>query len=220
MASRNRRQSRFQSLRFTEAAMPRSAIHQRRRARDRCRVQRCAATGEIGEIVIHGPQVFVGYWGHEDATEKAFVTIDDKRFLRTGDLGYRDEDGYFFIMDRLKRMINASGYKVWPAELEAVMFHHPGYRRFVSSVSAIRIAAKLSRPWCAQEAWDELTEQNIIDGRERRSARTRRPALLSLWKRCQKMRPARSCGVSFRMPSYRDPLRHRRRSEISRESLK
>src|SRR6266852_2691772 len=49
-------------------------------------------------------------------------------------------------------------------------------------------------------------------GRERRSARTRRPALLSLWKRCQKMRPARSCGVSFRMPSYRDPLRHRRRS--------
>ncbi|MEM5398434.1 AMP-binding enzyme, partial [Staphylococcus gallinarum] len=54
-----------------------------------------------------------------------FVEIDGKRFLRTGDLGWMDEDGYFFMADRLKRMINASGYKVWPAEVEAMMYHHP-----------------------------------------------------------------------------------------------
>lgn len=84
------------------------------------------AVGDHGEVVVHGPQVFRGYWRSPDATEQAFITIDGKRFLRTGDLGYQDEDGYFFITDRLKRMINASGYKVWPAELEALMFRHPG----------------------------------------------------------------------------------------------
>ncbi len=122
------------------------------------------ATGEIGEIVIHGPQVFVGYWGHEDATEKAFVTIDGKRFLRTGDLGYRDEEGYFFIMDRLKRMINASGYKVWPAELEAVMFHHPGIQEVcVIGVSDSYRGETVKAVVVRKRAWDELTEQNIID---------------------------------------------------------
>jgi fatty-acyl-CoA synthase len=49
---------------------------------------------------------------------------DGKRFLRTGDLGYADEDGYFFLVDRLKRMINVSGFKVWPAELEAMLHQH------------------------------------------------------------------------------------------------
>ena len=51
--------------------------------------------------------------------------IDGKRFLRTGDLAHVDEDGYFFMTDRLKSMINALGYKVWPAEVEALMNHHP-----------------------------------------------------------------------------------------------
>lgn len=81
--------------------------------------------GESGEIVIHGPEVFNGYWKRPDATEAAFFELDGKRFFRSGDLGRVDEDGYFFITDRLKRMINASGFKVWPAEVEALMFKHP-----------------------------------------------------------------------------------------------
>lgn len=80
---------------------------------------------EIGEIVVQGPQVFKGYWRQEAATRDAFVEHDGKRFFRTGDLGYYDEDGYFFITDRLKRMINASGFKVWPAEVEAMLYAHP-----------------------------------------------------------------------------------------------
>jgi fatty-acyl-CoA synthase len=80
---------------------------------------------EVGEIVVHGPQVFKGYWRQEAATREAFVEHDGKRFFRTGDLGYYDEDGYFFITDRLKRMINASGFKVWPAEVEAMLYAHP-----------------------------------------------------------------------------------------------
>ena len=84
--------------------------------------------GEVGEIVVHGPQVMQGYWNNPDASAEVFVQIDGKRFLRTGDLGRIDEDGYFFMVDRLKRMINACGYKVWPAEVEALMYRHPAIR--------------------------------------------------------------------------------------------
>ena len=83
---------------------------------------------ETGEIVSRGPQIFLGYWKKPEATAASFIEIDGKSFFRTGDLGYRDEDGYFFIVDRLKRMINASGYKVWPAEVEAMLYHHSDVR--------------------------------------------------------------------------------------------
>jgi len=81
--------------------------------------------GQPGEIVTHGPEVFAGYWKQPEATAQAFIELDGKRFFRTGDMGRVDEDGYFFMVDRLKRMINASGFKVWPAEVEALMFKHP-----------------------------------------------------------------------------------------------
>ena len=82
-------------------------------------------TGQAGEIVTHGPMVFRGYWGHPEATRAAFIQIDGKSFFRTGDLGRRDEEGYFFLTDRLKRMINASGFKVWPSEVELLLFKCP-----------------------------------------------------------------------------------------------
>lgn len=81
--------------------------------------------GEVGEIISHGPQIFQGYWNRPEETEKAFIELDGKRFFRTGDMGYYDEEGYFFIVDRVKRMINASGFKVWPAEVESLMYRHP-----------------------------------------------------------------------------------------------
>jgi fatty-acyl-CoA synthase len=78
-----------------------------------------------GEIILCGPQVFKGYWNKPEETERAFLGLDDKRFFRTGDLGHYDDEGYFFYTDRLKRMINASGFKVWPAEVEALLYRHP-----------------------------------------------------------------------------------------------
>jgi fatty-acyl-CoA synthase len=81
--------------------------------------------GENGEIWIHGPQVFQGYWNDPKKTEESFAELDGKRFFRSGDLGYMDEEGFFFFTDRLKRMINASGFKVWPAEVESMMYQHP-----------------------------------------------------------------------------------------------
>ncbi len=71
---------------------------------------------------MNGPQVFTGYWGKPEATETAFVEVDGMRFFRTGDLAYVDDEGYFFMVDRLKRMINAAGFKVWPAEVEALLY--------------------------------------------------------------------------------------------------
>jgi fatty-acyl-CoA synthase len=81
--------------------------------------------GESGEIITCGPEVFQGYWKRPEATAAAFVDFDGKRYFRTGDMGRVDEDGYFFMTDRLKRMINASGFKVWPAEVELLMFKNP-----------------------------------------------------------------------------------------------
>ncbi len=80
---------------------------------------------EDGEIILSGPQVFQGYWNKPDETAQAFLTLDGKRFFRTGDLGHYDEEGYFFHVDRLKRMINAAGFKVWPAEVETQLYRHP-----------------------------------------------------------------------------------------------
>lgn len=89
--------------------------------------------GEVGELVTCAPQVMQGYWRRQwlddgqphPADAEAFVQIDGKRFLRTGDLCATDEEGYFFMRDRLKRMISVSGYKVWPAEVENLLYGHP-----------------------------------------------------------------------------------------------
>jgi fatty-acyl-CoA synthase len=80
---------------------------------------------ETGEIVLNAPQLFQGYWNNEAATKAAFIQIDGKPIFRTGDIAYHDESGYFYMIDRLKRMINAAGYKVWPTEVEALMHFNP-----------------------------------------------------------------------------------------------
>jgi fatty-acyl-CoA synthase len=81
--------------------------------------------GEVGELVSRGAQVMQGYWRDEAANRAAFMQLDGERYFRTGDLAMVDEDGYFFMRDRLKRMINVSGYKVWPAEVESMLYEHP-----------------------------------------------------------------------------------------------
>lgn len=74
--------------------------------------------GESGELLTRGPQVFKGYGERPANTAPTFTEVAGVRYLRTGDIAYRNEEGYFFMADRLKRMINVSGFKVWPAEVE------------------------------------------------------------------------------------------------------
>jgi long-chain acyl-CoA synthetase len=80
--------------------------------------------GETGEIAIRGPQVVPGYWQRPEATEHALGGGE----LRTGDVGLMDAEGWFYIVDRLKDQINASGFKVWPREVEDVLYGHPAVR--------------------------------------------------------------------------------------------
>jgi long-chain acyl-CoA synthetase len=80
--------------------------------------------GEVGELVTSGPQVVPGYWGRPEESERA---IPGGR-LRTGDVGFMDPDGWFYVVDRKKDQINAAGFKVWPREVEDVLYGHPAVR--------------------------------------------------------------------------------------------
>ncbi|MFC7897261.1 class I adenylate-forming enzyme family protein [Streptomyces sp. NPDC057381] len=80
--------------------------------------------GEQGEIVVSGPQVVPGYWRRPDATAETFPGGE----LRTGDIGFMDDRGWLYVVDRKKDMINASGFKVWPREVEDVLYTHPAVR--------------------------------------------------------------------------------------------
>ncbi|MEX5719075.1 AMP-binding protein [Geodermatophilus maliterrae] len=80
--------------------------------------------GEVGEIVAEGPQVVAGYWGKPEETAANLPG----GALRSGDVGFMDPQGWVFIVDRKKDMINASGYKVWPREVEDVLAEHPAVR--------------------------------------------------------------------------------------------
>ncbi|MGN9816948.1 class I adenylate-forming enzyme family protein [Streptomyces sp. SD11] len=80
--------------------------------------------GEQGEILVRGPQVVPGYWRRPEATAETFPDGE----LRTGDIGFMDTDGWLYVVDRKKDMINASGFKVWPREVEDVLYTHPAVR--------------------------------------------------------------------------------------------
>jgi len=79
---------------------------------------------EVGEIMLRGPQIVAGYWQRPEETASTFVD----GWLKTGDMGYMNEEGWIFIVDRKKDMIIASGYKVWPKEVEDVIYTHPAIR--------------------------------------------------------------------------------------------
>jgi fatty-acyl-CoA synthase len=121
--------------------------------------------GESGEIVISGPQVFKGYWKRPEATAAAFFERDGFLFFRSGDMGRVDEEGYFFMTDRLKRMINASGFKVWPAEVEALMFRHPAIQEacIIATRDAYRGESVKAVVVLRQDHKGKVSEQDIID---------------------------------------------------------
>jgi long-chain acyl-CoA synthetase len=80
--------------------------------------------GEVGEFVTSGPQVVPGYWGKPEETENAMPGGE----LHTGDVGFMDPEGWFYVVDRKKDLINVSGYKVWPRDVEDVLYGHPAVR--------------------------------------------------------------------------------------------
>ncbi len=96
--------------------------------------------GEVGEVAISGPEVVSEYINNPAATDENLPGGEP----RTGDVGYMNEDGWLFIVDRKKDMINASGYKVWPREVEDVLYTHPAVQEARSSGSPTSTAGRMS----------------------------------------------------------------------------
>ncbi len=114
--------------------------------------------GEVGEILVLGPQVMKGYWNRQDETDKVF---DTEGYLRTGDMGYMDEQGFIFLVDRKKDIIIVSGFNVYPNEVEDVVSRHPG----ILEVAAVGVdngaMGELVKLFVVRKD-PALTEQEII----------------------------------------------------------
>lgn len=126
--------------------------------------------GEVGELVTRGAQVMRGYWRNPQADASAFITLHGECYFRTGDLALVDEDGYFFMRDRLKRMINASGLKVWPAEVENALYDHPAvHEACVIAVPDAKRGENVMALLVLKPGFlGQLSEQDVINwGRER-----------------------------------------------------
>lgn len=136
--------------------------------------------GEVGELVTRGAQLMLGYWNNPAADEDAFFMLDGERYFRTGDLGRMDEDGYFFITDRLKRMINASGYKVWPAEVENALYEHPAVHEacVVGVPDACRGETVKALLVLRPEARDRTREDEVIQWARARMAAYKAPRIV------------------------------------------
>jgi len=115
------------------------------------------ANGEIGEILIKAKQLMMEYWNRPEATAE---TIRDG-WLFTGDLGYLDEDGYLFIVDRKKDVIKPSGFQVWPREVEEVIASHPA----VSEVGVAGVpdprTTEAVKAWIVLEEGQTLTKEEL-----------------------------------------------------------
>ena len=136
--------------------------------------------GEVGEIVTRGPMLFRGYWKNPEATAAAFVEIEGRRFFRTGDLGQMDGDGYFFITDRLKRMINASGFKVWPSEVELLLYKHPAVQEacVISAQDAYRGETVKAIVVLRADARGKTQERDIVNWAHENMAAYKAPRIV------------------------------------------
>ncbi|WDL95727.1 long-chain fatty acid--CoA ligase [Alicyclobacillus sp. ALC3] len=136
--------------------------------------------GEDGELLVRGPQVFHGYWNRPEEDEKAFVELDGQRFFRTGDLVRYDDEGYFFHIDRLKRMINASGFKVWPTEVESMLYDHEAVQMAcVIGVPDERRGETVKAFIVLRADWKgRVTEDEIMEWTHDRMAAYKRPRIV------------------------------------------
>lgn len=115
--------------------------------------------GEIGEFATSGPQVVPGYWNRPEATATSLPGGE----LRTGDVGFMTEDGWFFLVDRKKDMINASGYKVWPREVEDVLYTHPAVREAAVVGVADDYRGETVRAFVSLVEGESVTPEELIE---------------------------------------------------------
>jgi long-chain acyl-CoA synthetase len=122
-------------------------------------------TKEVGEIAISAPQLMVGYWNRPEETAGMMRDrVDEtgtRRWLHTGDLGYLDEDGYLFIVDRMKDLIKTSGYQVWPREIEEVLAAHPAVGEVGAAGVPDPAKGEVVKAWVVLRAGRTATEDDL-----------------------------------------------------------
>jgi long-chain acyl-CoA synthetase len=131
--------------------------------------------GEVGELLIAGPQVAKGYWRQPEASTAAFPNGE----LRTGDVGFMDADGWFYLVDRKKDMIIASGYKVWPREVEDVLYGHEAVREAAVVGVPDEYRGETVLAFVSLEPGAEVTEAELIDFCRERMAAYKYPRLVA-----------------------------------------
>jgi long-chain acyl-CoA synthetase len=115
--------------------------------------------GEVGELIIKGPQVMKGYWNKPEETR---AVLKDN-WLFTGDLARMDEDGYFYIVDRKKDMIVASGYNVYPREIEEVLYQHPAVKEVIVIGVSHEYRGETVKAYVTLKEEQKATEKELIE---------------------------------------------------------
>jgi long-chain acyl-CoA synthetase len=120
---------------------------------------------EVGEIALSAPQLMVGYWNRPDETADALREHSDdagtRRWLHTGDLGYLDEDGYLFIVDRKKDLVKTSGYQVWPREIEETLASHPAVAEVGAAGIPDAVKGEVVKAWVVLRAGQHVSDQDL-----------------------------------------------------------
>jgi len=136
--------------------------------------------GEIGELVIQGPNVMQGYWKQPEETRETLIELDGKIWLRTGDLVRMDEDGYFHFFDRKKDLIKYKGYSVFAREIEEVLYQHPQVKAAgVLGVPDLKVGQVIKAIVVLQtEARGKISEEEMIKYCEERLAHYKVPKIM------------------------------------------
>jgi long-chain acyl-CoA synthetase len=113
--------------------------------------------GTWGEVVFKGPNVMLGYWNRPAETAE----VMRNGWLHTGDVGYLDEDGYLYLVDRVKDMINSAGFKIWPREVEEVLYQHPAIRECAVAGVPDPLTGEIGKAYIVLRDGAKTTEQEL-----------------------------------------------------------
>ncbi|RKL65995.1 long-chain fatty acid--CoA ligase [Salipaludibacillus neizhouensis] len=116
-----------------------------------------AKSGEVGELIIKGPQVMKGYWKRPEETDAVFMN----GWLLTGDMGYMDEDGFFYIVDRKKDMIIAGGFNIYPREIEEILYEHEAIQEAVAVGVPDPYRGETVKAFIVKKEGHEVTEKEL-----------------------------------------------------------
>lgn len=166
--------------------------------------------GEVGELVMTGPQLMVGYHGMPTETNNVIREIDGKRWLYTGDIARMDEDGYFYIVDRKKDMALIGGFNVYPTVIENVLAEHPAILEV--AVAAIphpeKVGQEALKAWVVIKPGQNLTEKDLIAHCEKHLARYEIPTRFAF---VQEL-PKTAIGKTLRRELVRMEMEEREKS--------